>query len=247
MNRRTLLVLLAVVLAAGTVLADTKVVKKVHTDGYSLMGQSQPPQDSTVTVWIADDRLRTDQPDTSLIVRLDQKVMYVVDNDRRTYSVITLPVDVSAVMPPEMAAAMKQMMTFTAEVTVTDEVEQIGGRSARRYDLTMTSQAMQVQVEVWATKDVPFDLAAFRRMGDEMQRMQPGMEDVLPELRKIEGFQLRQTSTLRMTMTGGTEITSREEVVAFEQVEAPEGLYEPPADFTRSELDWKSMMQSGGR
>lgn len=246
MRSRTLLVLLSVLVAAGTAAADTKVVKNQHTDGYTVMGQNQPPQDIVVTTWIGENRLQTDQPGSSFIVRLDQQVMYVVDHGERTYSVVKLPIDIDTIVPPEMAAAMKQMMTFTAAVTPADETEQILGRTARRYDMTMNSQMMEMRSQVWATTEVPFDLTTFRRMGEEVLRMQPGMAGVLSELRKIEGFNLRQTTSVRMTMAGNVEVRSREEVTSISDAAPPAGAYEPPADYTRRELDWQSMMRSGG-
>lgn len=244
MLRRIVLVL-ALLAAAGTVAADTKVVKNQHTDSFTVMGQTQPAQDVTVTTWIGDRRLRTDQPGSSFIVRLDLEKLYVVDHSDRVYSEIPLPIDLSSIIPPEMAGAMKQMMTFEATVTPTGETQEILGRTARGYELVMSSPMMEMRSRLWATKDVPFDLATFQRMGEEVLRLQPGMVEVLGELRKIEGFQLRQETSIRMTMAGNAEVRSSEEVVSVEESGPPAGGYEPPADYTLRKLDWRTMMQSG--
>jgi len=242
----TLFALLAAVSAAAVAGADTKIVKKEHSDGYTVMGQSQPARDQTTTTWVAADRMRTDQGDTTFIVRLDTSTLLIVDHDAKTFSELKLPVDMSAMVPPEMAAGMKKMMTFSATVTPTDETAVVGKWKTRRYNVKMTSPMVEMTSVVWATKDVGFDLASFTRMGEEVMRMQPGMDSIADELRKIDGFQVRQENVTKMMMGGNAEVKSSEEVVSVENLPAPAGTYEPPAGYEKRDLDYQSMMRHGG-
>ena len=93
------------------------------------------------------------------------------------------------------------------------------------------------------TKDVDLDIPAFTRMGEEVMRMQPGMEAIAEELRKIDGFQIRQENVTKMTMGGGGEVRSSEEVVSVEDLPAPAGTYEPPPDYQKRDFDFSSMMR----
>jgi len=241
-----LLAVLAAVSVATVAGADTKIVKKQHSDAYTVMGQAQPAHDETTTTWLAADRLRSDQGETSFIVRLDTSSLLVLDHEAKTFSEIKLPVDVSSLIPPEMAAGMAKMMTFTATVTPSDETKVIGKWKTRRFDIKLSSPMLEMTSVVWVTKDVDFDIASFTSMGEQILRMQPGMAGIAEELRKIDGFQVRQDNVTKMTMGGNTEVRSSEEVVSVEDVPAPAGTYEPPADYQKRTLDFQSMMRHGG-
>jgi hypothetical protein len=241
-----LLALLAAVSVATVAGADTKIVRKEHSDAYTVMGQNQPARDQTTTTWVAADRMRADQGETSFIVRLDTSSLLVLDHEAKTFSELKLPVDISKMMPPEMAAGMEKMMTFTATVTPSDETKIIGKWKARRYDVKLSSPMVEMTSVVWATKDVGFDIASFTRMGEQILRMQPGMDGIADELSKIDGFQVRQENTSKMMMGGNAEVKSSEEVVSVEDLPAPAGTYEPPAGYQQRDLDIQSMMRHGG-
>ncbi len=68
--QRTLVVLLATFMLASLALADTKIVKKIHQDGFSAMGQVQAARDNDQVIWMGEGRLRIDQDTSSSIVRI---------------------------------------------------------------------------------------------------------------------------------------------------------------------------------
>ena len=88
MFRRALLALavLALPLAAG---ADTLYTMKSHTDAFKMGGQSQPAKDETVKVWVSGDRLRRDEGEQSMILRMDKNRLYVVDHEDKTLHAAT--------------------------------------------------------------------------------------------------------------------------------------------------------------
>ena len=137
--RKTFAALLVVLLSAGIAAADIKVVKMTHQDGFTIMGQTQPPEDREQTSWIGNDRMYMDQGNTTTIVRLDLMKLYVIDHDTKSYHVLDLPIDLSKLIPPEMQP-MLAMMQFDVTVTPSDEQKKVGEWDARRYDMTMTSQ-----------------------------------------------------------------------------------------------------------
>ena len=71
--RKTLAVLFVVLFSAGIAAADFKVVKQTHQDGFTIMGQTQPPEDREQTTWIGKDMMYMDQGDSATIVRVDIK------------------------------------------------------------------------------------------------------------------------------------------------------------------------------
>lgn len=213
----------AVALTASMAMADTKVVQSTHTGG--IMGQ--PASDSTNTVWLADDRMRMDSEDGTMIVRLDQKKIYVVDHKERSYSAIQYPVDLASMLPPEMAQMMSAMK-FEVTVTPSDETKTLLGHQTRRFDVTMKSSMMEMKQTIWAAKDVNFDYAAARDMINAIQSLQPGMTDAFKELSKIEGFQLAMQGSMGIM---GKSVDMSSKTVSIDEGGAPEGGYDPPAGY----------------
>ncbi|MCP4900425.1 MAG: hypothetical protein GY906_25965 [bacterium] len=238
--QKTLSIALLFLVGAGVAGADTKIVKMSHTDAFSMMGQDTPAKDEEVITWLTENMMRVDQGDSTMIVRLDQKKMFMINHVDKTYNALDVPVDMAKLMPPGMAEGMMQMMNFTATVTPTDETKTIDGRKAQRYDINLTSQMVQMKMTSWATKDVDFKFEWARDMALEMARMQPGMDSVLEEMSKIEGFVVAQDQVVSMM---GNEMNNNEKVISITDANAPAGTYDPPADYTLKEFNFAEMMQ----
>ncbi len=243
MLRKTLAFALTVLFAvAGWVAADTKIVATNHTDGFSMMGKKQPAQDDQSVTWVGKDRMRMEQSNgTVVIVRLDQKKMYLVHPGDSTYTTVDLPLDLTKYMPPEMIKQMGAMMKFTATVTPTAETREINGWKAHKYAVTMSSPMMQMEQTVWATKDIKVPFDAYKEMSAQMQELQPGMADAIKELQKIDGVQVLSEGTMKMM---GTQVATRHEVKSVTQEDAPTGAYTPPEGFKHEKFDFSQMMKN---
>jgi len=235
--------LVVVIAVVGAAAADTKVIQMTHQDAFAMAGQ--PEADNEKAVWIGDDRMRIDEANSSVIVRLDQKKLYMVDHTDKTTTIIDLPFDVTQHLPEGAAEQMKQMMTIDATVTPSDETRTIGDWKARRYGLSMTSPMVSVEATLWATADVGVDSTAYIKMMEQVMSMQPGMADLVTELQKIEGFVIEQESVTTMTIMGGNQLNSSEKTVSVEQIAAPAGTYDPPAEYTVKPFNYMEMMQMG--
>jgi hypothetical protein len=227
----TLTIALAAALAAPA-LADTRLEMKSHTDAFQMMGQSQPAQDKTITFWIAGDRVLREDGDNAFLYRGDQNKLYIIDHEAKTYSGVALPIDLLALMPAEMRGQMQgllQQMAMTATVTPTDERKEIGGWSARRYDVHMENQmGMKIDSTVWATEEAASDLQAFRGLYAAMGSLQPGGASAVDELMKVQGVPV--LSETRIEGMGGS-FGSREELLSATEAAAPAGTYELPAGY----------------
>lgn len=237
--RKTLAALFVLLLAGGIAAADIKVVKHTHQDGFTIMGQTQPPRDTEQTTWIGSDRMHMDQGDTAMIIRLDAMKLYIIDHTTQTYNVLDLPVDLGALVPEEMKP-MLAMMQFEASVNPTDEYKQVGEWKARRYDMTMSSQMFTMKSTMWATRISGFDPAAFKSMYVHLNSLQPGMADVAKEMGKVDGLVVEQEGVMSMR---GTEVATSEKTVSIDDLDAPAGTYDPPAGYTEKPFDFMKRMQ----
>ena len=239
--RKTIVALFVVVLTAGAAAADFKIVKMNHRDGFTMMGQTQPPSDVEQTTWIGADRMYMDQGDTATIVRTDIGKLIVVDHLGSTYSILDLPIDLEKLLPPEMAKGFLEMMTFEVTVTPIDEFKTIGDWKVRLYNMTMTSKMMSAESTMWATTDVDLDQDAYHLLHEEMVSLQPGMADAAREMRQIKGIVVEQETV--MTMMGNTTVKSSDTTVSIEELDPPAGIYDPPADYTEKPFDFMASMQ----
>lgn len=243
--QKTVLVLLIVFLIAGLAFADTKIVKKVHQDGFSAMGQTQPPRDQDQVIWLTDGKLRFDQEGSSSIVLMDEAKLFVLNHAAKSYWEIDLPVDISAMMPAGTGQHLIEMLKMEVDIQPSDETKKVGEWKARRYDMVLTSSMMTMKTVLWASLDTGIDHEKYLDMYGPMVEMQPGMADLVEKMSSIEGFIVAQEGTMTMPMLGETEVASREETISIEEAEAPAGTYEKPADYSLEEVDFARMMQGG--
>jgi len=237
--RKTLAVLFVVLFSAGIAVADIKVVKQTHQDGFTIMGQTQPPEDREQTTWIGKDMMYMDQGESATIVRIDTMKLYVINHADKTFHVLDLPVDLSTLVPPEMQP-MLAMMQFQVTVTPTDEHKQVGEWNARRYDMAMTSQMFSMNSTMWVTKVAGYDPAAFNSMYVHLNSLQPGMADAVKEMGKIDGLVVEQKGVMTMM---GNEVGTSENTVSIDNMSAPAGTYDPPVDYTEKPFDFMERMQ----
>lgn len=237
--RKTLAALFVILLSAGIAAADIRVVKNTHQDGFSIMGQTQPAEDREQTTWIGADRMSMDQGNGVTVVRLDLMKLYLIDHGSETYQVLDLPVDLSALVPPEMQP-MLAMMQFAVTVTPTDEYKQVGEWNARRYDMTMASQMFSMNSTMWVTEVEGYDPQAFNSMYVHLNSLQPGMADAVKEMSKIGGLVVEQAGVMTMM---GTEVGTSEQAISIDQMDAPPGTYDPPAGYTEKPFDFMARMQ----
>jgi hypothetical protein len=227
----TKLALLASFLLTLPALAqDVVVTTRKHREGMKALGQEVPGSDKTEVTWIGKDRMRVDDGESVILVRADQKKVYMIDLAAKTYSAFDLPFDPAKYVPAEMAPMLAQMRPKVA-VTATGETKQIKEWSATRYTMTITSPMGSPSTqEMWVVKDLGIDLAAWREMAGAMLASNPMMGGMADELKKVEGFPV----LTERTMMGST---SREEVLTIERKEAPAGHYDLPAGLTEKPFD----------
>jgi Domain of unknown function (DUF4412) len=243
LRRAWTVVVLALIVPGLAAATDVKIVKKRHTDAFTIMGHAQPAKDEQTVVWIGADRMRMESPENTFIVRLDQKKMYLVNPGGTEYHVIDLPLDLKKILPPGMGEQMLKMMEMQATVTPTEETKKIGRWNTRRWNVTLSSKMVQMQQTNWVTKDVPLDVAKYRDMVGEVASLQPGMASAAKELAKIDGLPVEQDTVTEMAMAGGNKLTSHEEVVSIEETSAPPGTYDPPAGATAKPFSFQDLMR----
>ena len=228
---RSALLALSVLILPSAAGADTLYTLKSHTDAFQVGGQSQPAKDSTVKVWVAGDRMRRDDGEQSMIFRMDQNRLYLVDHEDKTYSEIALPIDLRKMMPKGSEAMADQIaaaMQVTVQVTPRDEVKKVNQWNAKRYDVSVQSaMGMKIATTMWVTKEIE-GFGHFNKLAGTVAALQPGSNEWVKQLEKVDGFPVLTESQVDAL---GAKFGTREELVSVETKTAPAGSFDPPAGY----------------
>jgi len=240
-------VMAVALLAAGATpgYADVYMKQKQHTDGFSMMGQTQPAQDIIEEFWITPQGFRSDSPDNSMIMRFDTKQVIMVDHAAKTYTPIATEMQdmTSQIMGggeqpnAEALQAMQGMMNVQTEVTDTGETASINGWDSRRYVMTVKSMMGVMTMDIWATEDIDIDTALYEKFRSAVSAglgpMQAMMGDMGEQWAKIKGVQVRSTMTQQMM---NQSLSSSTELIEYRDGDAPDGLLEIPAGYAQRSL-----------
>ncbi len=226
--------------------ADVYIKQKNHTDGFQVMGQSQPAKDDIFVTWMSSDKARLDHGEsTSIIVRLDKNVMYMINHDEMKYAefpiggtedILSSALSGSGLSDEEKAQAQKmmrglgQMMKPTVTVTETGETQKIKNWNCKKYNMKMTMMGTTSNQEIWATEDIKIDYELYRTLGFSMMAQTPGAEDMLKEMKKIKGLTVMSTGS---TSVMGTDVKSSQELIEYSEKSAPSGTYEIPQGYKK--------------
>jgi hypothetical protein len=222
---------LAALLCAPAIAAptDTMMVRKTHIDAFKSGSGETPARDTTQTIWISKNHVRMESDDNVVLLRLDDKKLYLIDPKQKTYNTIGLPFDIKKYLPPEMGELfdkMKASNPITGTVTATDETKKIHDWTAKKFELSMQGgMGGAVTEDIWTTTDIAIDTTAIGEMLRLKASMMPGGEAVAEEMKKITGVPVMSDRTQG-------PIKTHEELVSVEQKDAPAGAFEVPKDYT---------------
>src|SRR5512136_189648 len=157
--KKTLTVLSLLLVLAAAASADIYVKSKTHTDAFAMMGQNRPAKDEITEQWFNDNQFVAITPEMTIAVDLKKNILDIINDKQKTYIESSLPFDFASILDPQMAQMMGQMMKMTVTVAPTGQTKTIGQWKCDGYDVTINTMMMPVKISVWATTDVPFDLA----------------------------------------------------------------------------------------
>lgn len=229
--RRAITVVAVVLFAAPVLAGDIYVKAKLHTDAIKVQSNTIPAKDEIMEQWIGESQMAHVSAKSTFIVDLNKKLVYFVSPKSKTYVEATLPLDFAKLLPQEMSS-MLGMMKPSVTVSAGTETKKIGPWNCQAYDMNITTMGMPMKTRIWATKDVPIDLAKYRDMYAGMLKSQFMDEAAIKEMSKIDGFHILSETNAEVM---GTKVRSTIEVQEISKKSAPPGIYAPPAGFTKRE------------
>lgn len=227
----TVLSLLLVLAVAAS--ADIYVKSKSHTDAFAMMGQSQPAKDEITEQWFNDDQFAAITPGATIIADLKKNAIYIVNNNQKTYIESALPFDFTKILDPQVAQMMGQMMKMTVTAAANGQKKTIGQWKCAGYDVTINMMMMPMKLAVWASTDVPFDLAKFRNLYMNVMKAQMRLDEAsVQEMMKVQGYWISTEMSMEMM---GAKMHTTNEVVEIAKKTPPAGIYSVPAGYTKKD------------
>ena len=232
--------------AVPLVSADVFLKQRQYGQGIEAMGQAQQERDLINTIWITDDKVRSDNEEDSYIIRLDKGVTYFLDHREKTYTEI--PMDISKMPSAQIPGAdkeemeqfknmMQSMMKMEISVTPTGERKKIGKWTCQKYIQKITTLMGPMETEIWATEEIKVNYDAHTKFASAVYASLPGMQQMAEsferEMKKIKGVavQTKSSNTVRgYTFTSGTEL------LEARQGQAPAGFFDLPNGYTKTEM-----------
>ena len=245
------IVMIAFVMPAGSVMGDTFIKQTNHTDAVEIMGRKQAAVDDTMSIWLKDGKSCMQSTDGKTYI-FDPRTaeLYMVDPTAETYSVI--PMDMTAIFDEavegadeenkaEVDAARKMMesmvQSIKVTVTPTDETKTIKDWNTTKYVMNMTMAMGNTTTEMWVTEDIKIDMDIYKAVANSRMAAMPGYQKILAETRKIKGIPVLSVS---QTAVMGSTIKTTVEILEVTEKEAPSGIFDIPSNY--KEVD---MMQVG--
>ena len=211
--------------------ADVLVKIKTHSDAIAVGGQSQPARDAVAEQWYGPGKTAQSSGDGGFIVDLGRNMAYMVNHRDKSYVPLPLPIDISKVLPPEIAP-MAAGMQMTAAVAPTSETKTIGAWPCSGYDVSLTVMGMAMTMRVWASTAVPAALLEYaEKVTPVFLQGQMRLTDAsVKEFAKIKGFHVATELTGDMM---GARIRTTTEVIEIIEKPAPAGTFDAPAGYTQ--------------
>lgn len=242
--KKSILIITLVLLSVAFLSADVYIKQKTHSG--SMMGQ--PARDIISEQWMGDNKFAQVSEGSKTVIDLAKNVLYIVNHGAKNYVEAKLPLDMSKIMPEQMAGMMSAMK-IGVTINPNGQTKKIGEWNCTGYDgkIEMTGMmAMTMTMKIWATTDVPFDwknyseklLPSIMKAGS--MRM-PFGDDAIKEYKKIKGYQVAMDMTMSVM---GQEVKVNMEVLEITKKDAPAGTYAPPAGYAKS--DKLAMPSMGG-
>lgn len=226
-------------LLPGKMWADVYLKQKHHVDGFTVMGNVQPQKDYIGSMWITENKARSDiAEDQSVIIRLDKKCLYVLNHNEK--SVMEIPLEEVA-SPSKKAEEdisqlpqeVQKMMKPKIQIQETGETKVIHGWACRKYIQTVEmGMGPSTTTEIWASTEVKLDVQLFSKFNSAMMALNSMMrgivKDMGKETQKIKGVAVL-TETTSMIMN--QKIKSSMELLEVKTGTAPSGIFDIPSGY----------------
>ena len=202
----------------------------LSADVYIKQETNAAGQTNIQETWLGKGRMASTSTSGKFIMDIAKKKVIMLNPTSKTYVETDLPLDMSKIMPEQMAAMMQGMMS-SVEVSLNPngQTKKIGNWNTKGYDFNIKMMGMEMKMTMWASNEVPFDWKEYLGIYSEMYKVTMNMgEKFVNEFKKLEGYPL----ATEMNMMGMNITTT---TVEISQKTPDPGVYSVPAGYTKKD------------
>jgi hypothetical protein len=231
-----LTLLLTLSVSVSCLYADVYIKEKLHTDSYYYGGVTTPAENNYNETWISARKMAYITENRITIIDTEKKRGCIVFRKDRTYTETTLPMDLTNLVPENLAAYLKTIQ-YQGAVRETGNTKTIGKFKCKSYEVNAFvyyegSKANETDTTVWVSTTVPFDPVKFKDMADNLYRLRNYSDPMIAQLRKIKGYPIFSTT---LFYPKGFSVKSTAEIVEISSKDPPPHIYSVPEGFKKKE------------
>jgi hypothetical protein len=237
----SLAVTLGLCLFASAAMADSHWVLRRTADHFETEGRaSAPAKNSKIELWSAADRVRRDDSRSALILRLDQKKLYLVNHSERVYTAAEVQQKRgrwTMTAAPAIPEQIRQVWQLKAKIEPTGEIRKVGSWQAERHRVVLSNEAGtggRTQLDWWVAPNLRKEDGALRTLLRLQASFDVSGDAWMTSLLALPGVPVLFEKAEKLP---DVEVKTREELESVEEGEAPAGIYDPPAGYRQ--LDFK--------
>ncbi len=223
---------------SGAFGGDIYLARKISTDSFKKDKKDGETEVRTSVQWFAGDKLRSNDGNESVLMRLDKDSIYTLDHKKQTYysfQASTLGASAQAEgeqLPAMVSSMMGNMFKMEVSVEPTSETKKIGQWNCTKYNQTVKMMGVTTTTELWATEDVAIDKKLLDKLLASQFMTQPGMQDLVgkmqKEAEKIKGCVVYSKA---VTTMGNKRSETIDEVTEIKETAAPQDTWVVPAKY----------------
>lgn len=233
--KRLILSILLVIGLSAALSADVYIKTVTKVDPINTMGQNIPARESVSEQWISDDFYLVETGEGfSYLFDSRQGLVYLIAHRTKSYLEIKPPVDYAGLLPAELATMAQALEQMTISVQPTGQTRTINNISCQGYRLEMTMMMYPVEINIWASEELPVNLKNFlEKVWPEFIKLElRASGQAASEISKVRGLWISQESRVQMM---GMEIRSTTEVVEISKKTPPKNIYALPQGYRKKD------------
>jgi hypothetical protein len=254
MKKLILIVILALILILFFSLflsADVYVKVMERTEAYEMSGKRMPEKVEIKEQWLAKDKFAVFSKELNIIVDYQKEKLYFIVHKPKKYYEFPTSIDMTKLqelIPTKAAEIISSIKINDVKVNLSGQKKKVANWDCQgiEFEMVIMTPALNImpkfKMKLWATKDVPFDYKKYAGgMGEFYGRILFRVLNVdensrkeIEKMDKIEGFQIAAEVTVNMF---GSEINVESQVLEVTEKPAPAGIYSPPKDYTKGNLN----------
>jgi hypothetical protein len=216
-----------------------------------MSGKRMPEKVEIKEQWLAKDKFAVFSKELNIIVDYQKEKLYFLINKHKKYYEVPINIDMAKLqelIPPKAAEIISSIKITDVKVNLSGQKKKVANWDCQgsEFELVFMIQALNImpkfKIKFWTTKDIPFDHKSYtsginefyERFVFRVLNVDENSKKEIKKMDKIEGFHVASEVIVNMF---GSEIKVESQVLEVTEKPAPAGIYSPPKDYTKGNLN----------